>query len=394
MRITDPSRWGARAAVLAATSMTLCLGCSQGSAAESDAADATAVQVLTLKRQPIARVLTYSGDVEGEVEVKVYSTIPDRIVALRVEEGQEVDEGELIAIIRADTLGQGVQQALGGLASARAQVAGLRDTLARQERLVASGVVTQAQVDGTRFQLQAAEAQVAQLEATVGSAQSRRSDANIRSPISGVVGQVFVEEGDMAAPQIPICTVVRMDRVEVLINVPESELGMVRSGMEAEIQIATLPEKTFRAPVSRISPVVDRLSRTATLRIMLDNLDHAIRPGSLADVRLEVERHEGAIVVPQYALVLDEHRGDGGEALFRGYALRDDGRHVSERRIRVGIYDGDNVEVVDGLREGDQLVVQGQHMLRDGSEVTVERGEAKRAPSPAAADGGGAREQP
>lgn len=360
--------------------MSLCLGCSQGSAAEPDAGEATIVGVETIKRRPVARVLTYSGDVAGEVEVKVYSIIPDRIVSLRVEEGQEIDEGELVAIIRADALGQGVQQALGGLASARAQVGGLRDTLGRQERLVSSGVVTQAQVDGTRFQLQAAEAQVAQLEAMVGSAQTRRSDANIRSPISGVVGQVFVEEGDMAAPQIPICTVVRMERVEVLINVPERELGMVRSGMEAEIRIASLPEKAFRAPVSRISPVVDRLSRSATLRMMLDNPDRIIRPGSLADVRLEVERHDGAIVVPQYSLVLDEQQGADGEALFRAYVLNENGNTVSERRVRVGIYEGDNVEVLEGLNEEDRLVVQGQHLLREGSQVTIANSSSEERP--------------
>lgn len=337
-------------------------------------------------------MLTYSGDVAGEVEVKVFSTIPDRIISLRVEEGQEIVEGELIAIIRAGVLGQGVQQALGGLASAKAQVAGLRDTLNRQQRLVSSGVVTQAQLDGTRFQLQAAEAQAAQLEATVGSARTRRSDTNVRAPISGVVGQVFVEEGDMAAPQIPLCTIVRMERVEILFNVPERELGLVRSGMDAEVRIASIPEKVFRAPVSQISPVVDRMSRTATLRIMLDNPGHIIRPGSLADVRLEVERHENSIVVPQYSLVLDERRGADDEAIFRAYVLNNDGNTVSERRVRVGIYQGNDVEVIEGLDEGERLVVQGQHLLREGSSVTVGRGEASSS-STTAATGEGEAEQ-
>jgi RND family efflux transporter MFP subunit len=350
----------------------LCLGCSQGSAAEDEEATDVTVEVAVVKQRPIAHVLAYSGDIVGEVEVKVYSTIPDRIVSLNVEEGQAVTAGAVIAVIRADMLGQGVQQAQGGLAAVRAQVAGLRDNLARQERLLSSGVVTQAQVDATRFQLQAAEAQTAQLEATVGSAQTRRSDANVRAPISGIVGQVFVEEGDLAAPQIPICTIVRMDRVEVHINVPERELGLVRPGLEADIRVASLGDRVFRAPVSEISPVVDRLSRTAQLRIMLDNADHAIRPGSLAEVRLEVERHDDAVVVPQYALVLDEREDE--TAQFRAYVLRDGGRTVAERRVRVGFYDGDDVEVLEGLSAGERLVVQGQHLLRDGAEVIVARG--------------------
>lgn len=370
-------------------------GCSQGASATTpDARSATAVAVQPVERQTISKVLSYTGEVAGEVEVKVYSTIPERIVALTIEEGQQVEEGALLASVRADTLGQGVRQAMGGLASARANVEGLRDQFNRQQRLLASGVVTRAQVDATRFQLQAAEATVAQLEASLGSARSRRSDANIRSPISGIVGQVFVEEGDMAAPQVPICTIVRMDRVEVTIQVPERDLGLVRPGMEADLTFDSLSGREFRAPVSQISPVVDRVSRTATLRFMLDNEDHAIRPGSLADVSLEVERHEDALVVPQYALVLEDRSGPEGAARYRAYVLEDDGRTVDERRVEVGIFRGDEVEITDGLAEGERLIVQGQHLLRDGSEVRVidrsSEQEGEETDGGAAADGGAA----
>lgn len=383
---------GARAALCVAAPVLLCIGCSQGSAAEGAEETAVTVSVAEVSKRPISRVLTYSGDIVGEVEVKVYSTIADRIVTLNAEEGQAVTEGQVLAVIRADTLGQGVQQAQGGLAAVRAQVAGLRDTLARQERLLTSGVVTQAQVDATRFQLQAAEAQVAQLEATVGSAVVRRSDANVRAPISGIIGQVFVEAGDLAAPQVPICTVVRMDRVEVQINVPERELALVRPGLEATVSIASLDGREFRAPVSEISPVVDRLSRTAQLRIMLDNPDHAIRPGSLAEVRLEVERHDDAVVVPQYALVLDERQDESSQ--YRAYVLRADGRTVEERRVRVGFYEGNDVEVLEGLRAGDRLVVNGQHLLRDGNEVEVREPEPRgAAPAAGAASGDGGAER-
>lgn len=347
-------------------------GCSAGNTAEPDAGRApTSVEVAQIEVRSVARVLTYSGDVQGEVEVRVFSMIPDRIVSLAVEEGQVVSQDDLIAIIRSDTLGQGVRQAMGGLDAARAQVQGLRDTLTRQRRLLSSGVVTQAQVDATQIQLQSAEAQVAQLEASVGSARSRRADANVRAPIAGVIGQVFVEEGDLAAPQIPICTVVQMDRVEVLIQVPERDLGLIRPGMEAQIRVASAPDEIFRAPVSRVSPVVDRLSRTATLRIMLDNPGHRLRPGALADVSIEVERHDEAVVVPQYALVLDDRSGNGGSASYRAYVLNADGRTVAERRVVVDIYDGDEVEVTEGLAAGERLVVQGQHLLREGSRVEL-----------------------
>jgi len=360
-------------------------GCSRGSASEPDAGNApVSIDVRAIQSRSIARVLTYSGDVHGEVEVRVFSLIPDRIVSLEVEEGDTVERDDLIAIVRSQSLGQGVQQAMGGLNAARAQVDGLRDTLARQQRLLSSGVVTQAQVDATEIQLRAAEAQMAQLDATVGSARLRQADANVRAPISGVIGQVFVDEGDLAAPQIPICTVVQMDRVEVLIQVPERDLGLIRPGMEAQVRIASVPGEVFRAPVSRISPVVDRLSRTATLRIVLDNPDHRMMPGALADVSLEVERHDDAVVVPQYALVLNDRTDD--ETTYRAYVLNADDRTVDERQVRVGIFEGDHVEVVSGLAAGERLVVEGQHLLRRESVVRVGGGAAA-ATTPAARAG-------
>lgn len=179
----------------------------------------------------------------------------------------------------------------------------------------------------------------------------------------------------MAVPQIPICTVVQMDRVEVQIQVPERDLGLVRAGMIANVEVASVPGEVFQAPVSRISPVVDRLSRTATLRIVLDNPGHRLLPGALAEVTLEVERHEDAIVVPQYALVLEDRSDDDDSALYRAYVLNTDGRTVAERMVKVGIYQGNEVEVTEGLAVGETLVVQGQHLLREGSRVQVSSGE-------------------
>lgn len=355
---------------VAAPSFTGCAASSN--AAEPDAGSAIVpVAVQKVGRRSIVRELRYTGDVAGEVEVRVFSTIPDRIVSLRAEEGQEVREGDVLAVIRADALSQGVAQALGGLGAARAQVDGLQDTLARQRRLLASGVVTQAQVDATEIQLRAAENQLAQLDATVATARTRRSDATVRAPISGIVGQVFVEEGDLAAPQVPVCTIVQMDRVEVIIELTEADLGLVSPGLEGEIRVDTVPDRVFRAPISRISPVVDRLSRTATVRMMVDNPDHLLRPGSLAEVRLVVDRHDAAIVVPLYALVLADETTESGDALFDAYV--EDHGVARARRVTVGIYDGNDVEIADGLREGESLIVQGQHLLREGSRVTIAR---------------------
>jgi RND family efflux transporter MFP subunit len=140
--------------------------------------------------------------------------------------------------------------------------------------------------------------------------------------------------------------------------------------MEAEVRIATAPDRVFRAPVDRISPVVDPMSRTAALRMMIDNADHLLRPGSLADVRIEVDRRDNAIMVPQYSLVLTDQEGENGEARYAMYVV--EGEVARQRLVTLGFYDHNEVEVREGLADGDRYVVQGQHLLRDGSRVRIE----------------------
>ena len=173
----------------------------------------------------------------------------------------------------------------------------------------------------------------------------------------------------------------------------ERDLSFVRAGLEADIHVASVANRQLRGVISRVSPVVDRLSRTATVRIMLDNPDHLLRPGSLAEVRLEVERHDEAVVVPQYALVLAQRESATDGQRFRAFLLDQGGQTVVERLVRTGIFQGDFVEVLEGIAPGDQLIVEGQHLLAPGSRVNVVRRRTPPAPAPVAepaSDGGGA----
>jgi RND family efflux transporter MFP subunit len=352
---------------LCAAALAACASSKEAAVAQEPAnVRATTVEIGTLTRR-----LGFVGDIEGQTEVNVFSFVPDRLLAVDVTEGDRVKAGQTLAVVRASALGEGVKQAAAGVDAVRAQLDSLRDQQARLKKLEGSGAVTSSQILAVDAQVAAAEAQGRQFDAMLGQARQRRGDAVITAPVSGVVGKVFVEVGDIAAPQIPICTIVDLDRVKIVVRVPEPDLPLLAEGQAAEIEIAAYPEAPLLGAVSRVGPVLDRLSRTASLEIDMANPDHALKPGMLVRVRVEVERREGVVWAPKDALtVTNERKGDA--SLYRAVVV-ENGK-AAERLVLLGLEDEGRIEVTEGLRAGETLVVRGQHLVVNGDPVAVEKG--------------------
>jgi RND family efflux transporter MFP subunit len=342
------------------------LGCKRGNSGPAKDAP-TAVQVARLEPRSIARVLGYDGDVQGELEVKVFAQVAERILSLPVEEGDTVKQGQLLAVLRADTLSEGVRSAVAAVDAARAERDNLKDEVKRTEALAAKNIVSRSQVDQLRARLLAAEAQIRRLEAMASQASATRGYAVVRAPIAGVVGRRFLSLGDLAAPALPILTVVRMDRVHLMLDVPEQDLALIRDRMTARLTVSRYSDRAFVGKVVLIGPTIDRLTRTARVKVELENRDHKLMPGMLARVDLEVERHDNVVVVPYSSVIIET--GTGGQIAYRAFVVV--GGKAEERTLGLGIIDGPRVEAVSGLQFGDTLITQGQQTLEKSRPVNV-----------------------
>jgi RND family efflux transporter MFP subunit len=312
------------------------------------------------------------GEIEGISEVKVFSQLMDRILSLPVKEGEAVKKGQILAVVRSSTLSESVKQAAAGLDVVVAQLEALRDQQKRLVELEKSGAVSSAQVISVNSQVAAAEAQYRQLDATLRQARKHYGDSVVRAPMSGIIGQLFLEAGDLASPQIPICSVVRLKRVLVKIRVPEIDLPDVRVGNRVEIELASRVGQKYTSQVSRVGPVIDRVSRTAIAEIELDNRAGIFKSGMLARVRIDVEDKQNVLLAPKSAFtVLPEFKSE--KNLYRAVIVRQ-GKAL-ERKVLLGLEQGGTVEILEGLYQGDQLVVSGQHLLEDGDPVRVVREE-------------------
>jgi RND family efflux transporter MFP subunit len=307
------------------------------------------------------------GDIHGEQEVRVFAQVPERIRVLHVHEGDPIRAGDPIVTLEAGLQSSGVMQAGAAVSAGEASRDQLNADIARVRRLVESGAVPPTQLEVLEAQLRTAEAQVTQLRAAQRTAGEQRDRTVVRAPIDGVVALLSVQQGDMVAPQMPICAVVRAERVIVRARVTEQDYVRLRVGMEADITPPALPEAARRGRVSRISPVIDALTRTASIEIDVDNADGALHAGMVAQAAIELSRRPDAVLAPARALVLSSRTDRDHEAAM--FVITEDRRHVERRVVHVGRRYGMRIEITRGLRGGEEIVITGQHLLRDGAEI-------------------------
>jgi membrane fusion protein, multidrug efflux system len=354
-------------------SVALIVGCGNKSKNVKEEAKVP-VTVTDVKLGKVLQSIIYNGDVQAEFAVKVFSKIPDRIETFYVDEGDYVEKGKPIAKIFATAIGQGVRQANAGVAALRAQESNLRVEYERTQRLFKEGAVSQQQYDALDTQYKAIKAQVEQAEAGLASASSALQDATITAPISGIVGKRYLEAGDMASPGIPLAEIVQMERVKVTFDVTENDLGRVKVGQSASVRIKGYADKLFEGQVFKISPILDPLTRMATVEVMVENKERQLKPGMFAEITVITGVIDNVITVPLYAAIENTSmmRINGNDEVVKKYLVFVvQGDKAVQRELDVKYVNHVSLAVNGGLTVGEKLVVQGQNNLRDNVGVVI-----------------------
>ncbi len=350
------------------------VNCKRPVSDKNDVSDKVPVKVQAVKLGNVVRSISYNGDIKAEFEVKVFSKIPDRIEKLYVDEGDFVNKGDPIAQIFAATIEQGVRQAEARLASAKAQESNLRLEYDRAKRLSKENAMSKQQFDTIESQYQSTQAQVEQAEAALAGIKSQLQDATVTAPISGIIGQRFYETGDMAAPQLPIVTIVQMDRVKVNFNATESDLGKLKIGQKAQVKVKSYPKQIFKGKVTKISPVLDPLTRMAKVEVLIGNHDKKLKPGMFAGVTVITGILKDVIAIPRYPTIerTSLEKIHGQDVVVKNYSVFVVNDGVAHQRdLQVTYVNHVNIAVRSGLQVGDKIVVEGQNNLRDGMQVNV-----------------------
>jgi len=308
-----------------------------------------AVQVARLEQVEEHRRL--SGDVTPWSVLPLSFKVGGRVTALRVEEGERVRAGQLVALL--DSRDYKLVRDL-----AETQVRALTPHLSRAERLRGEAALPQAKLDELQSKMEAARIRHEQAKAQL-------SYASLRAPMEAVVLMRRVAVGDMVDPSRPVVVLADLSRVRVVLPVPQRDLGLFRRGMQVVLSAAGLA-RDVGGTVDHIAYASDPKTRTFAVTVVAANPDLALRAGMIVEARVLVTRHRG-IFVPLDAITRD--------IAGRPAALVVVGQRAESRALELGLTLGDRVQVVSGIGLGDRVVVRG--LVGAGDLVTV-RAESER----------------
>lgn len=305
-----------------------------------------AVTIATVRSAPFSDALQALGTVRARESVTVTAKVSEVVQRVHFDSGQRVAAGAPLV-----TLSGQAQQA--SLAEAQAAANEAERLLGRQQELVERQLIARATLDSQRATRDAARARVAQVRAQL-------ADRVVRAPFAGVLGIRQVSPGALVTPGTPIATLDALDEVYVDFPVPEAMLARLAPGQRLTAASATYPGTTFGGTVQTVENRVDPTTRAVTVRGRFPNPDGRLRPGMLLQVLL-LQAERPAIRVPEIAVV----QVGQDSFVYRVGA----GDTVERADVRVGVRRDGLAEIVEGLKAGDRIVVDGTGKLRPGARI-------------------------
>jgi RND family efflux transporter MFP subunit len=321
-------------------------GCGRGAEDETAVEETFPVETVDVVYSAVSPVLTYTGTVLPVRKALLGAQIQGPIEKLHVDAGDDVREGDLLVELASEQLTQ-----------AEARYVAVEKDWERMKSLLQKGAVTQQVFDQTDASYQAARATYDMvLEAT-----------RIRAPFDGVITERFFDEGEVftlmpvATPKPAILELSNVREVKILVEVAAKERPLARVGLPAEVTVDAYPRRIFHGTLKRIDPGLDRMSRTSTADIIVENRAGELRPGMFADVELTLSEKEG-LLVTRDAMIRQEGTGS-----FYAYVVENGTAH--RRSLVLGEGFGEQVEVLEGLSAGDIVVTAGRYKLHNGAGV-------------------------
>lgn len=317
-------------------------------AAQPAPARPVTVEAAPVRLDTVERILTAIGTLESNESVTLRLEIPGRLVVIHFREGERVARGEPVVALDDSAYRAQVAEAEARLDLSRRSAERAKELFSRQMASASS-----------RDESIAAQAVA---EAALNFARVQLAKTRIDAPFEGVLGLRGVSVGAYVNPGDPLVTLDDIDPIKVDFRVPEPALPLVRTGQRIDMRVDAYPDMRFRGEIYAIAPRVDVDGRTVSLRARVANPQGLLKPGLFARVEVVVERREGAVVIPEQAIVPQAE----GQAVFRVI----DGR-AALTPVKLGQRRAARVEVVEGLARDDVVVIAGQLRLRDGTPVTV-----------------------
>jgi HlyD family secretion protein len=387
--------------------LCLCLpviaGCTDSSAERADGPEqaAKSVKTETVRQESVRRTLDVVGTLAAEDQVTVSSEVDGVVRRIRADLGDRVTAGQTLVELDREKLQYSLDQQRAAhmrsltkygagdpanlpqiegtpdVRRAAAELAQAKQAFERASELHKRQLIAQQMRDDaeTTLRLKTAAYDAALQEAknlktdidasaaAMKLAERHLEDASIRSPFDGYIQQRMVSVGELVKAQMPVMTVVRVDPLKLLSEIPERMAPWIKVGQSLTLSVDAFPDKPFTATVSRISPAVNTQTRTFAFEALAPNAEALLKPGTFARVRIETSLVEPVLTIPYAAM---QYR----YGVYRAFAV--DGDRLESRELKTGDRVGDRMEILGGLNTTDRVAVTDVDTLTDGMKIAVE----------------------
>ena len=291
--------------------------------------------------------------------VRGVAVVPDSsglVAAITFEAGDRVRAGDPLVRLRA-------AEAEATLAALEARRDEARSEFERDRRLYEQGNQSEAELDQSRARFEELKAEIRRQEAHI-------AKKTVRAPFDGRLGLREVHLGQYLSPGTPLVTLQALSPLHVNFSLPEQRLPDIAPGQRLDIRVDAYPERTFTGEITAIDPLINEETRQIRVQGTLANDDEALRPGMFARVSVTLPAHEDVITLPQTAIVNQPF----GDIVYVVTAPDAGGgpKRVEQRFVTTGARRGTQIEIVEGLDGGEEVVSAGQLKLRNNAPVRVD----------------------
>jgi len=353
-----------------------------GSSKRDKALRPVPVEVAQIQRGPIALQRIFSGELEARAAFVVAPKVSGRVERVLVNIADTVKRGQVVAELDNDEYVQAVAQAQADLEVARANLSKARSDLEianreskRTESLLKRGIASDSEFDAVRqdqlskqAQLKVAEAQVTKAESSLETANIRLRYTEVTAGWTGgdedrVVAERYVDEGQTVAANAPLLLIVELNPIVGVVFVTEGDYAHLKPGQFVSLTSDAYPGEQYPGSIDRIAPIFRQSTRQARIEMTIDNPQHRLKPGMFIRAAVVLARVPEATIVPEQALTIRDDRSGV-------FIVSEDGRSVAWHEVKVGIREGDRVQV-EGAGLSGRVVTLGQQLVNDGSPISI-----------------------
>jgi membrane fusion protein (multidrug efflux system) len=334
----------------------------QGSGIDAAADYTVSVKVGPVERAGIKSTIHAVGTVAAINQAKVSAKIPGKVERIFVEEGDRVKAGQTLLCLEKIDMLLTVRQAQAAVSMAEANYSKAETEWLRAQELMETGITSQQQFDLAKSSFDIATASIEQAEADLGLTRNQLDAAEVTALLGGTVIHRFVDLGERVNPGQPLFEVAEIDPIEIEIGVSDKRFSELKVGQAAPVSVDGYPNMEFDGEVKKIQPTINPMTRTFKVTVGVANPEELLKPGMFARADIQIDYHDNTLVMHRAALLEEEGK-------YYAVAVRDGRAYRAE--ISPGYRDGDFIEVLDGLVEGDQVVLEGAYALAQDAPVQI-----------------------